>query len=80
MDEYKADLLLIKSKFPDETARIDELYAIDMEFRALCADYFLTTQNLEELQEECREILNDLKQYQEICKELELEIKDYIAL
>jgi len=44
LNEY---LKAVKEKFPEEGARIEELYASDEDFRALCEDYFSCIQYLQ---------------------------------
>jgi len=79
MEILNEELRAAKEKFPDQSARIEELYNNDPDFKALCADYLLSIKTLKEFQKEFSNKLNAIQEYQDICKDLENELGDFIA-
>ena len=79
MEILNEELRAAKEKFPDQSARIEELYKSDPDFKALCADYLLSIKTLQEFQKEFSNKLNAIQEYQDICKDLENELGDFIT-
>ena len=60
----------IKEKFPDEAARIEDLYASDEDFRTLCEDYFSCIQQLQKFKKEFSEKQYSFDEYKNIHPEI----------
>ena len=78
MKSLNEHLKAVKEKFPEEAARIENLYASDEDFRALCEDYFACIQYLQKFKKEFREKQYSFDEYQNIQSELEKELKSFI--
>jgi hypothetical protein len=75
LNEY---LKAVKHKFPEEGARIEDLYKSDEDFRALCEDYFACLQFLNKFKNEVREKKYSFEEYKNMQEELEKELQDFI--
>ena len=71
-------LKAVKEKFPDEAARIEDLYASDEDFRTLCEDYFSCIQQLQKFKKEFSEKQYSFDEYKNIQTELEKELYNFI--
>jgi hypothetical protein len=78
MESLNKQLGVIKHKFPEQSDRIDELFDNDDDFRALCSDYLLCIQNLQQFQREFSEKKRSIKIFQETREELEKELSHFI--
>ena len=78
MESLNKQLGVIKNKFPKQSERIEELYNNNEDFRALCSDYLLCVQNLQQFQREFGEKKRSIKIFKETREELEKELSHYI--
>ncbi len=78
MDLLKMELWVIKDKFPTQSARIDELYKYNEDFKSLCSDYILCKTSLEKFKEEYGEKKKNILDYQNAFNELEKELYDFV--
>ena len=78
MESLNKQLGVIKSKFPKQSGRIDELYDNNEDFRALCSDYLLCVQNLQQFQREFGEKKRSIKVFKETREELEKELSHFL--
>ncbi|HYK44134.1 MAG TPA: hypothetical protein VEV83_03135 [Parafilimonas sp.] len=78
MESLNAQLRAVKQKFPEQGDRIEQLYEVDEDFRALCADYVLCMRQLVEIEKEFSEKEHSMKEYKNIRRELEKELHDFI--
>ena len=74
MNALHSELGLIKNRFPDNHSLINDLYRNDSDFKSLCADLFLCSKMIHDLELEISEKQHALLEYREIVEELELEI------
>ena len=79
MEVINEELRAAKERFPDQSARIEELYKSDPDFKALCADYLLCIKTLQEFRKEFSNKLSAIAEYQDICQDLEKELGDFIS-
>jgi len=75
LNEY---LNAVKEKFPEEAARIEQLYGADEDFRTLCEDYFSCLKHLQKFKKEFSEKQYSFEEYQHIQSELEKELYNFI--
>ena len=68
----------VKRKFPKQSSRIESLYAVDKDFRTLCADYLSCVQHLQKLESDTNANLFLIEEYKEIKKELEKDLQAFI--
>lgn len=68
----------ILEKFPTQRQRIMELYRASSNFRSLCEDYWISTQELSVHRKKLKSDVRLTKEYGTICLLLEKEVKDYI--
>jgi len=68
----------IKQKFPQEGARIEELYRSNDDFRALCSDYLLCSRELQRFHHEANDKEQSVKEYKNMQEELESELFHFI--
>ena len=73
MNALQTELGLIKSRFPDCNAIIEDLYRNDADFKSLCGDLFLCSKMIQDFELEIAEKEHALSEYREILKELESE-------
>jgi hypothetical protein len=71
-------LELIKTKFPRQSVRIEQLYKEDKDFRDLCSDYFSSLQALKKYRKISMEGKQSIDDYQTVLNDLEKELYDYI--
>ena len=72
------ELWIIKEKFPEQSAKIDELYRANEDFKCLCGDYILCKTFFEKFKEEFGEKKKTVQDYQNVFNELEKELHDFI--
>lgn len=78
MEIFRPELLLVKEKFPEQNAQLEELYYCNTDFEALCSDYFLCIQALRQYRQELDEKKTIIKEYEDISNELEKELDEFI--
>jgi hypothetical protein len=78
MEIVNLELLTVQENFPDQSQRIEQLYRSDPDFKALCADYFLSQKTLQQFQKEYNHTVNAIQEYQDICRDLEKELGEFI--
>jgi hypothetical protein len=71
-------LSTVKTKFPDESDRIDTLYVVDKDFRTLCSDYLSCIQHLQKLESDYSANQPSIEEYKEIKSDLEKELQVFI--
>jgi DNA-binding protein Fis len=71
-------LELIKTKFPRQSVRIEQLFKTDKDFRDLCTDYFSSLQALKKYRKISLEGEQSIEDYQIVLNDLEKELYDYI--
>jgi hypothetical protein len=74
MNTLRSELSLVKNKFPEQHAAIEELYKTDPDFKSLCSDLFLCSVMIHDFELELAEKQRALLEYREIEKELEKEL------
>ncbi len=74
MNTLRSELGLIKDRFAEHQAVIEDLYRTDPDFKSLCSDLFLCSQMILNFQQDILEKQRALNEYREIEKELEKEL------
>jgi hypothetical protein len=74
MNTLRSELGLIKNRFPEHQAVIEDLYKTDPDFKSLCSDLFLCSKMIQDFETDMREKQRALNEYREIEKELEKEL------
>lgn len=78
MGSLHNDLHIIMKKFPEQAERIEELYFLSEDFRALCSDYVLCMKELQRFHKEAGEKKLSLQEYKNIRVVLEDELSHFI--
>ena len=68
----------IMQKFPQQSERIEELYLLNEDFRALCSDYLLCMKELHKFHKEADEKKLSVKEYKNVQAQLEDELFHFI--
>ena len=71
-------LELIKSKFPRQNFRIEQLYSENEDFRNLCKDYLTCIRTMNKYRESIAKEGKTIDEYQDILSELEKELYDFL--
>jgi hypothetical protein len=74
MNVLQSELGLVKSRFPAHISAIENLYRTDPDFKCLCADLFLCSKMIQDLEIEISEKQHGLTEYKDIVLELEKEL------
>jgi len=78
MKSVKDQLGILKSNFPSQETKIEDLYHEDPVFRALCSDYVYCLDALERLRKEYAANKHSLDEYEQVKQELEAEMREYL--
>ncbi len=74
MEAKNFQLQVVKERFPLEEREIGRLYYHDMEFRAICEDYYLCLFYLGKFRKESSEKNETVEEYEKIMHDLESEL------
>lgn len=69
---------LIKTKFPRQNFRIEQLYGESEDFRNLCRDYLTCLNTMNRFRESVEQGGKTVKEYENILTELEKELYDFL--
>lgn len=78
MEFTNDQLQIVKQKFPQQSDRIEELYRMNKDFRALCSDYLLCLKELQKFHNEANEKKTSEEEYKNVQSELENELFQFI--
>lgn len=76
MEAKNFQLQAVKERFPAQERDITNLYYHDLEFRAICEDYYLCMFYLIKFRKETSETTQSVEEYEEIKRVLESELLD----
>lgn len=68
----------VNKKFPALKDRILPLYQVDVDFRAICEDYYTCISFLKKLRKESVDKRNQIKEYEKALADLEKELQERI--
>lgn len=76
MEAQNFQLQAVKERFPMQEKDIINLYYHDLEFRAICEDYYLCMFYLSKFRKETSETEQSVEEYEKMKQELESELLD----
>ena len=79
MKPIQLSLYVVKKQFPQQKERIEMLFKLSEDFRALCSDYLLCLMYLKKFKKESVEKKLSVSEYKDISAELESELSHFIS-
>ena len=80
MEAKNFQLQAVKERFPKQENDITNLYYQDLEFRAICEDYYLCMYYLSKFRKETSETTQSVEEYETMKQELEAELLERLKI